>query len=109
MPATQHSTEYRGPVARIFDVTPARCGGWVAVVVSCFVLVAAVGCRSRGFYRHQADAEAACLIEQKSRDPRWDNASGTVAVDATSRLFDPFCPDHIPLPPDDPTSADALR
>ncbi len=83
---------------------PARRVGWVAVAVSCFVQLAVVGCRSRSFHRQQADAEAACLIEQKSRDPRWDTASGNVAVDASSRLFDPFCPDHIPLPPDDPTS-----
>ena len=52
----------------------------------------------------QADLEAHQLIRQKSCDSRWDSASGNIQIDPTSRLFDPFCPDHIPLPPDDPTS-----
>ena len=66
-------------------------------------LLAIAGCH-RGYYRHQADAEARRLILQKSCDPRWDGAKGNVEIDPQSRMFDPFCPDHPPLPPDDATS-----
>ena len=65
--------------------------------------LAIAGCH-RGYYRRQADAEARQLILQKSCDPRWDGSNGTIEIDPQSRMFDPFCPDHPPLPPDDASS-----
>lgn len=66
-------------------------------------LCAIVGCH-RSYYRRQADAEAQRLILEKSFDPRWNGASGDIAIDPQSRMFDPFSQDHPPIPPDDASS-----
>ena len=75
----------------------------------CFVativlqVCAVIGCH-RGYYRRQADAEARRLIAEKTCDPRWDNADGSLEIVPESRMFNPFSSDHAPLPPDDPQS-----
>ena len=67
------------------------------------MLVATSGCH-RSWYRLDADAEAYQLIAQKATDPRWPLERFTIEVDPASRMFDPFNPDHPPIPKDDPTS-----
>lgn len=64
---------------------------------------AVVGCH-RGYYRRQADAEARRLVMEKTQDPRWNTADGSVEIVPQSRMFNPFSADHAPLPPDDPHS-----
>lgn len=64
---------------------------------------AMIGCH-RSYYRRAADAEARRLILEKASDPRWDSATGNIAVDPYSRMFNPFSSDHPPIPPDDATS-----
>ncbi len=71
---------------------------WWVVLAS--VLVAA-GCQPR-FYRRQADTDAYQLIDEKARDPRWALTGYSIEPDPRSRIFDPFDPDHEPMPPDDP-------
>ena len=71
----------------------------VVLLNSCAV----IGCH-RGYYRRQADAEAQRLIRQKSVDPRWNTATGSIDIDPQSRMFDPFSADHPPIPPDDASS-----
>ena len=66
-------------------------------------LLLAMGCH-RGYYRRQADAEAQRLVLEKAVDPRWDSATGSIAINPASRMFDPFSADHPPIPPDDATS-----
>jgi len=62
------------------------------------------GC-SRAFYRKQADQDVACMIAQKSNDPRWALPQGfNINIDPRSRYYDPFDPDRPPMPPDDPAS-----
>jgi hypothetical protein len=61
------------------------------------------GCH-RDYYRRQADLVARQLIQEKSLDPRWDSHDGSIEVDPQSRMFDPFCADHPPIPPDDAES-----
>ena len=73
------------------------------IVVVLFNLCAAIGCH-RGYYRRQADAEAARLIREKAVDPRWNSSDGTIEVDPQSRMFDPFSVDHPPIPADDAAS-----
>ena len=73
------------------------------VVVLVLQVCAAIGCH-RGYYRRQADAEARRLIAEKTRDPRWDSADGSLEIAPQSRMFNPFSSDHAPLPPDDPES-----
>ena len=61
------------------------------------------GCQP-GYYRRQADADAYHLIEEKAQDPRWAMTDYNITPDPRSRIFDPFDPDHEPMPPDDPES-----
>ena len=67
------------------------------------VLVLLCGC-SRAFYRKQADRDVACLVAQKSNDPRWALPNFPIGMDPRSRYFDPTNPDCPPMPPDDPAS-----
>lgn len=84
----------------IFPMTTLRhC--LIAIVVMQFCAV--VGCH-RGYYRRQADAEARRLVAEKTCDPRWNSADGTLEIVPESRMFNPFSADHAPLPPDDPQS-----
>jgi hypothetical protein len=76
-----------------------QCLVAIVVLQMCTVL----GCH-RGYYRRQADAEARRLIAEKSCDPRWNSADGSLAIVPESRMFNPFSSDHAPLPPDDPES-----
>jgi len=71
-----------------------------AIIVNSCVLV---GCH-RSYYRRQADMEAARLIREKSVDPRWNSATGSIEIDPQSRMFNPFSQDHPPIPPDDAAS-----
>ena len=64
------------------------------------VVVGAVGCH-REHYRRQADRDAYRLIEEKVNDPRWALPRVDISVDPRSRMFDPFDPDHEPMPVDD--------
>lgn len=71
------------------------------------LLLAAVllttGC-SRAFYRRQADVDAYRLVREKADHPHWRLEDYTIAIDPRSRMYDPFCLDCPPMPPDDPTS-----
>ena len=62
-----------------------------------------VGC-SRAFYRQQADSDVACMIAQKSNDPRWELPEFSIQIDPRSRYYDPYDPDAQPMPEDDPAS-----
>jgi len=87
---------------RIAGPREMRLQGAVWLAVSMSVLLVA-GCRP-SFYRRQADLEAYQLIGEKAQDPRWSLADYSVDPDPSSRIFDPFDPDHEPMPPDDPES-----
>ncbi len=74
--------------------------GWLAFLI---LAVGMAGCQP-GYYRLQADADAYHLIDEKAQDPRWALADHDITPDPRSRIFDPFDPDHEPMPPDDPES-----
>lgn len=74
--------------------------GWLAFLI---LSVGFAGCQP-GYYRRQADAEAYHLIDEKAQDPRWALTECDITPDPRSRIFDPFDPDHEPMPPDDPES-----
>ncbi len=80
----------------------------ILIGVILFNLLVAAGCH-RGYYRRQADAEAQRLVLEKAVDPRWDSATGSIAIDPASRMFDPFSADHPPIPPDDATSHQLMQ
>ncbi len=87
---------------RIAGPPETRFRGAVWFMVLTGVLVVA-GCRP-SYYRRQADEEAYRLIDEKARDPRWALTDYGIQPDSSSRIFDPFDPDHEPMPPDDPES-----
>ncbi len=66
------------------------------------------GC-TRAHYRRQADRDAYALVDQKTCDPRWPLEDYSIEPDPHSRLFNPFSPDCMPMPPDDPTSNQLMQ
>ena len=66
------------------------------------------GCH-RAHYRTSADVEAYSLIEEKINNPHWALPRTTINVDPRSRMFDPYDPDHEPMPPDDPASHELMH
>ena len=76
---------------------------WMSLFVFACAAVAVVGC-SRTKYRLQADHQAYDVIAERNVDPRWCVADYSIEIDPRSRYFDPYDPDHSPMPPDDPTS-----
>lgn len=66
------------------------------------------GC-SRSHYRERADRDAQCLIAAKADGEIWDLPDFTIYPDRRSRFFDPFDPDHPPMPPDDVASHELMH
>lgn len=73
-----------------------------ALLVVCVIsTVGSVGC-SRRDYRIQADEDVYATIENHSQDPRWCQPGFSIEYDPRSRYYDPYDPDHQPMPADDP-------
>jgi hypothetical protein len=83
----------------------------VAVGLSATLLVGTViGC-SRSLYRQKADREVYAAINSKveALDLTDTPLNPSIDPDPQSRFFDPFNPDHPPMPPDDPLSHDLMK
>ena len=80
----------------------------LALIALLVVALAAPGC-SRAFYRRQADWDAYNLIKEKATHPHWDQGRFSIAVDPRSRMFDPYCADCTPMPPDDPAAHEFMH
>ncbi|MBD3672622.1 MAG: TolC family protein [Planctomycetaceae bacterium] len=72
------------------------------------LLVVMSGC-SRKFWREQADHDSYELIAEKMSDPDWEVPRMDITPDPRSRFYDPFDPDHAPLPPDDAAANEFLH
>ena len=81
---------------------PLRPEQLLAILLALFIL-SFFGC-ARHYYRHQADRDVHWLVREKSHNPQCEMSQFSIQVDPRSRMFDPFCPDHPPMPPDDPDS-----
>ncbi len=81
---------------------PARVA---ATLGAAFVVYLCFGC-TRSFYRRSADRDVYGVISEKAQAAKLDGLPEQVSVSAgpESRFFDPFDPDHPPLPPDDPVA-----
>jgi hypothetical protein len=66
--------------------------------------VLALGGCTRTFYRTQADQQVYTLVEQKACNPDWPMPDFSVYPNPRARFYDPYDPDHEPMPPDDPNS-----
>lgn len=80
----------------------------LATILCGLLLITGSGC-TRAYYRQQADGEVYNLLSHGIRDPRWELNRLTIEADPRSRFFDPDCPDHPPMPPDDPTSHEIMH
>ncbi len=79
----------------------------LTVLLVCFIFFAA-GCSPKK-HRLSADREAYDVIAERNGDPRWQAANYNINVDPRSRYFDPYDPDHPPMPTDDPASHEYMR
>ncbi len=79
------------------------CPTWVIFSLLAGVSAFVCGC-SQTEYRLQADHEAYATIAERNEDPRWATSQFDIDLDPRSRYFDPYDPDHSPMPLDDPTS-----
>jgi len=82
-----------------------------AVTLGAAVLVCTcLGC-ARSFYRKSADRDAYAMITEKALALNPDELPESASIDPgpESRFFDPFDPDHPPLPPDDPLSHELMK
>ncbi|KAA0134188.1 hypothetical protein FYZ48_21610 [Gimesia chilikensis] len=62
-----------------------------------------VGC-SPTFWADQANADSYEILAEKADDPAWEVPRYDVEPDPRSRFYDPYDPNHEPLPPDDPAA-----
>jgi outer membrane protein TolC len=100
---TQISCRYsrsRGSVMRVcFDTRPT----WATFSLLAYATAFVCGC-SQTEYRLQADREAYATIAERNDDPRWAADRFDIDLDPRSRYFEPYDPDHSPMPLDDPAS-----
>ncbi|QDT93249.1 TolC family protein [Gimesia algae] len=73
-----------------------------AAVMVCLVVLS-VGC-SPTFWADQANADSYEILAEKANDPAWEVPRYDVEPDPRSRFYDPYDPNHEPLPPDDPAA-----
>ncbi len=81
----------------------------LAVAAALIYLCSQSGC-TRRHYRLQANQEVAALVEEHALDPRWAIGPGfSTDQDPRSRFYSPYDPDRVPMPADDPLSAQYMR
>ncbi len=67
------------------------------------LVVLSVGC-SPTFWADQANSDSYEILAEKANDPAWEVPRYDVEPDPRSRFYDPYDPNHEPLPPDDPAA-----
>ncbi len=72
------------------------------------MLVLISGC-SRRFWRQQAERDTYEAVSSKLNDPHWAVPRIDLKPDSRSRFYDPYDPDHEPLPPDDPAAHESMH
>lgn len=75
----------------------------LSVTVMVCLIVLSVGC-SPTFWADQANSDSYDILAEKANDPAWEVPRYDVEPDPRSRFYDPYDPNHEPLPPDDPAA-----
>jgi outer membrane protein TolC len=78
-----------------------------ALVLICLAALP-LGC-SRAYYRKDADRETYHAIRERFFCPQWTLPRISITPPPSSRLNDPFNPDRLPMPPDDPAADRYMR
>ncbi len=66
-------------------------------------IVVHTGC-SPTFWFDQANQDTYDILAENANDPAWEVPRFDVEPDPRSRFYDPYDPNHEPLPPDDPAA-----
>ncbi len=82
----------------------------VATIGAAVLICNCLGC-ARSFYRRSADRDTYALIEEKALAVNSESVSDNASIEPSpeARFFDPFDPDHPPLPPDDPIAHELMK
>ena len=99
IPVSPRLPEFVLPLAHPSPLSASRT---LTVLIAVLILTF-FGC-SRAFYRRQADHEVFGLIQESSHNPHQVLPRFTIQPDQYSRMYDPFSPDHPPMPADDPAA-----
>ena len=75
----------------------------LSIVTMVCLVVLSVGC-SPTFWADQANSDSYEILAEKANDPAWEVPRYDVEPDPRSRFYDPYDPNHEPLPPDDPAA-----
>ncbi|HAH47692.1 MAG TPA: hypothetical protein DCM07_23115, partial [Planctomycetaceae bacterium] len=67
------------------------------------LMLLTAGC-SPTFWADQANSDSYEILAEKANDPAWEVPRYDVEPDPRSRFYDPYDPNHEPLPPDDPAA-----
>lgn len=92
---------------RVLRVSPRKCA-YITVLLLSVMMIASGGC-SRAKHRVAADKQAYDVIAERNCDPRWHSDDFGIDADPRSRFFDPYDPDHSPIPLDDPASHQYMK
>jgi hypothetical protein len=90
------------------DLSRSLCVRLTIAIALLIAVCAGSGC-NRAYYRRQADWDAYNLIGEKANHPHWEGGRYSIAVDPRSRMFDPYCADCTPMPPDDPAAHEFMH
>ncbi|QDT29466.1 Outer membrane efflux protein [Gimesia panareensis] len=88
--------------AKFIQIGEALKSGYAVALIVGLTLVH-TGC-SPTFWADQANSDSYDILAEKSDDPAWELPRVDVDPDPRSRFYDPYDPNHEPLPPDDPAA-----
>ena len=75
----------------------------LTVALSVVMVAIHTGC-SPTFWFDQANSDTYEILAENANDPAWQVPRFDVEPDPRSRFYDPYNPNHEPLPPDDPAA-----
>ncbi|HAW27138.1 MAG TPA: hypothetical protein DCY03_03310 [Planctomycetaceae bacterium] len=75
----------------------------LSVTMMVGLMVLSAGC-SPTFWADQANSDSYDILAENANDPAWEVPRYDVEPDPRSRFYDPYDPNHEPLPPDDPAA-----
>lgn len=90
-----------GKLGRLGRISRPFC----AILLAVCCALGEPGC-TRNFFRKQADEQVSEILGEKDKYEDWRIEQFHVYPDPRARFADPTCPDHPPMPPDDPAAYD---
>lgn len=76
---------------------------FISTILVMGVMIPTSGC-SPTFWFDQANEDTYEILAENANDPAWEVPRYDIEPDPRSRFYDPYDPNHEPLPPDDPAA-----